>query len=51
MRHCCNNFAAQFYQPGGGIGQTRFVVDGKCLEGDIAGSNTSRAAMQTLIMI
>lgn len=38
------NFAVQSHQPGGEIGQTRFILDGKCPGRDIAGSNPARAA-------
>ena len=30
MRHGGRNFAIQSHQPGGEIGQTRFILDGKC---------------------
>lgn len=40
MRHAYRNFAIQLHRLGGGIGQTRFILDGKY----IAGSNPARAA-------
>ena len=40
MRHGCRNFAILSHQPGGEIGQTRFV----CCGSGIAGSNPARAA-------
>lgn len=43
MRRRCRNFAVQLHQPGGEIGQTRFILDGKCPGRDIAGSNPARA--------
>lgn len=46
MRHYGCNFAIQSHQPGGGIGQTRFILDGKCSGRDIAGSSPTRAAKQ-----
>lgn len=33
MRHTCRNFAIQSHQPGGGIGQTRFVCRGSGIAG------------------
>ncbi len=30
MRHAYRNFAIQLHRLGGGIGQTRFILDGKC---------------------
>lgn len=44
MRHPCRNFAVQSYQPGGEIGQTRFILDGKCPEWGITGSSPVQAA-------
>lgn len=44
MRHSYRNFAVQTHQPCGGIGQTRFILDGKCLGRGIADSNPARAA-------
>ncbi len=44
MRHSCRNFAVQPHQPCGEIGQTRFILDGKCPGRDIAGSNPAQAA-------
>lgn len=44
MRHRWCNFAVQSYQPGGGIGQTRFLLEEKCPGRDIAGSNPAQAA-------
>lgn len=44
MRYLVDNFAVQLYQPGGGIGKTRFILDGKCPGRDIAGSNPAQAA-------
>ena len=29
MRHCGRNFAVQLHQPGGGIGQTHLILDGR----------------------
>lgn len=43
MGHLCRNFAVQILQPGGGIGQTRFILDGKCPGRDVAGSSPARA--------
>ena len=40
MRHGGRNFAIQSHQPGGEIGQTRFV----CCGSGIAGSNPAQAA-------
>lgn len=48
MRHCCRNFAVQLNLPGGGIGQTRFILDGKCPVRDVAGSNPVRAAKKQI---
>lgn len=45
MRYLIDNFAVQLYQPGRGIGQMRFILDGKCPGRDIAGSNPARAAI------
>ena len=44
MKQRFRNFAVQSHQLGGEIGQTRFILDGKCPGRDIAGSNPVRAA-------
>lgn len=46
MRHRWRNFAVQSHQTGGGIGQTRFILDGKCPVRDIAGSSPTQAAKE-----
>ena len=50
MRQQCRNFAVQSHQPGGEIGQTHFILDGKCPRRGIAGSNPARAAIKSIYM-
>lgn len=48
MRQRWSNFAGQSHVPGGGIGQTRFILDRKCPVRDVAGSNPVRAAKKQI---